>query len=1042
MPISKFKFVSPGVQVAEIDNSQLPASPVDVGPVIIGRAERGPGLVPVQVNSMSEFVEIFGLPQQGDAGNDPWRQGPDTLSPTYGAYAAQAYLRNNSPITFVRLLGYANADNDGTDAAKAGWKVPAPGPGTEGGISPGGAFGLFVVPSGSMKAGDGNEGGADNTAGTAALTGALAAIFYCNSGSAVILQGTDLSGSTVSGSAVVVKASGGKLKALAINSNAVVSGSSGFAGNGVIQIATGSTTSQGALVGNALDASVQFSFNRSDKDYIRKAFNTNPTKTNSNLNDTTTDFWLGETFQNVFDKVVGSAQGGPGSGSGDNYMAFIAPLEDTDNSINYGERKRDASRGRTGWIFAQNTDNNAYGSSDAQSTATKLFRLHTHNFGQWECQNLKVSISDIQAATNSFDDYGTFTVEIRLANDSDEAKQVVESFPLCNLNPNSDDFIAKKIGDRRSEWNATERKYDYYGDYPNQSKYFYVEITEEVRNGDVSPIALPFGFYGPVRFVGFTAYSGSGILAKGAASNGAYASDVMVDASPSNLFARVYSTEYSGSGGTGSAGEYPGKGGLLTSTYQMTGTFNFQEFTTRSGSHEGNLNSPKDAYFGVSAGRPGDLSTYDDSWIDLVRAFPSEISSQDGNAASANQEHSFFFTLDDLSASADGPVVWNSGSAQNSAEANKSINAASSSYNGILALGYDKFTLPVIGGFHGLDVTEMEPFNNARALASGKNQLTSYAVNSARMAVDVVSDPEVVECNMIVMPGVGGGAANETNDGGTQVQDHMLRTCERRADAMTIFDLPGSYTPRGEFGNKYAADNAVRKGNVQKTVDNLNARAINSSYAAAYYPWVQIQDPNSGKNIWVPPSVVALGTYSSSERKSEVWFAPAGFTRGGLTEGSAGLAVTAVNQKLTQKDRDKLYAANINPIASFPAEGIVIFGQKTLQVTPSALDRVNVRRLMLLIKRRVSFIASRLLFEQNVQATWDRFTGQVAPFLDGIVAGEGLLDYKIVLDETTTTPDLIDRNIIYAKIFLKPARAVEFIAIDFVITRTGAAFED
>ncbi|MHA2039690.1 MAG: hypothetical protein ACW98X_25005, partial [Promethearchaeota archaeon] len=172
MPISKFKFVSPGVQVAEIDNSQLPASPVDVGPVIIGRAERGPGLVPVQVNSMSEFVEIFGLPQQGDAGNDPWRQGPDTLSPTYGAYAAQAYLRNNSPITFVRLLGYANADNDGTDAAKAGWKVPAPGPGTDEGISPGGAFGLFVVPSGSMKAGDGNEGGADNTAGTAALTGA------------------------------------------------------------------------------------------------------------------------------------------------------------------------------------------------------------------------------------------------------------------------------------------------------------------------------------------------------------------------------------------------------------------------------------------------------------------------------------------------------------------------------------------------------------------------------------------------------------------------------------------------------------------------------------------------------------------------------------------------------------------------------------------------------------------------------------------------------------------------------------------------------
>ena len=1039
MPISKFKFVSPGVQVAEIDNSQLPASPVDVGPVIIGRAERGPGLVPVQVNSMSEFVEIFGLPQQGDAGTDPWRQGPDTLSPTYGAYAAQAYLRNNSPITFVRLLGYANTDNDGTEAALAGWKVPSPG--TGGGKSAGGAFGLFVLPSGTIKPGKGHGRGvaADiGTVGSAPLTGALAAIFYCASGSAVILQGTDLSGSTVSGSSVVVKASGGKLKALAINSNADL-GYAAPAPSIKGDPAFGAAGGNGTLVGSALDASVQFSFNRSDKDYIRKAFNTNPTKTNSNLNDTTTSFWLGETFQNVFDKFVGSAQGGPSSGSGDNFMAFIAPLEDQTNSINYGERKRSASRGRTGWVFAQNLDSNAYGSSDAQSTNVKLFRLHTHNFGQWECQNLKVSISDIQAATNEFDDYGTFTVEIRLANDSDEAKQVIESFPLCSLNPNSEDFIAKKIGDQKSEWDDTERKYRYYGDYPNQSKYFYVEIAEEVRNGDVNPISLPFGFYGPVRFKGFKTFSGSNTVAETVALPGGTEAVTAVELAPNSF---GYFTEALQVGGSGSGASYNGNvGGLYTSAQQLTGTFKFQEFTTRSGSDEGNLNSPKEAYFGINSGRPGDLSTYDDSYVDLVRAFPSQVSSPDGAASSANQEHSFFFTLDDLLLSSDGPVIWSSGSSQN-ASGLQSINNVSSSYNQVLSLGYDKFTLPVIGGFHGLNITEMEPFNNARALASGKNQLTSYAVNSARMAVDVVSDPEVVECNMIVMPGVGGGAANEVNDGGTQVQDHMLRTCERRSDAMTIFDLPGDYTPTGEFGNKYSSDNIVRKGNVQKTVDNLNARALNSSYAAAYYPWVQIQDPNSGKNIWVPPSVVALGTYSSSERKSEVWFAPAGFTRGGLTEGSAGLAVTGVNQKLTQKERDKLYSANINPIASFPAEGIVIFGQKTLQVTPSALDRVNVRRLMLLIKRRVSFIASRLLFEQNVQSTWDRFTGQVAPFLDGIVAGEGLLDYRIVLDETTTTPDLIDRNIIYAKIFLKPARAVEFIAIDFVITRTGAAFED
>ena len=185
-----------------------------------------------------------------------------------------------------------------------------------------------------------------------------------------------------------------------------------------------------------------------------------------------------------------------------------------------------------------------------------------------------------------------------------------------------------------------------------------------------------------------------------------------------------------------------------------------------------------------------------------------------------------------------------------------------------------------------------------------------------------------------------------------------------------------------------------------------------------------------------------MGVMANTERRSALWFAPAGFNRGGLTEGSAGISVIGVTERLAAKDRDKLYEVNINPIASFPAEGIVIFGQKTLQITQSALDRINVRRLMIFVKKRVSRIANSLLFDQNVQATWDRFTGQVQPFLETVKQGFGLTDFKVILDSSTTTPDLIDRNILYAKIFLKPARSIEFIAVDFVITNTGAAFED
>jgi phage tail sheath protein FI len=194
--------------------------------------------------------------------------------------------------------------------------------------------------------------------------------------------------------------------------------------------------------------------------------------------------------------------------------------------------------------------------------------------------------------------------------------------------------------------------------------------------------------------------------------------------------------------------------------------------------------------------------------------------------------------------------------------------------------------------------------------------------------------------------------------------------------------------------------------------------------------------------LWVPPSVVALGALSSNDRIAAPWFAPAGFTRGGLSEGAGGIPVLDVTKRLSSDDRDDLYEANINPIAKFPAEGIVIFGQKTLQQTRSALDRINVRRLLVFLKREISFIASRLLFAQNTQDTWNRFLQQATPVLEGVKSQFGIDDFRLILDETTTTPDLVDRNIIYSKLIVKPTRSAEFFAIDFVITNSGASFED
>jgi phage tail sheath protein FI len=348
--------------------------------------------------------------------------------------------------------------------------------------------------------------------------------------------------------------------------------------------------------------------------------------------------------------------------------------------------------------------------------------------------------------------------------------------------------------------------------------------------------------------------------------------------------------------------------------------------------------------------------------------------------------------------------------------------------SGVLDAGYDRFTVPMYGGFDGVNIRELDPFAN-RNLSGTPSDANNYVFNSIRQSIDAVADPEVVEMNLATIPGL-------KQPGLT---NNLINVCEDRADALAIIDLEGGYQPRAE-GKVSARNNTLSS--LNSTITSLRQRALNTSYGCCFYPWLRARDTINGSSLWVPPSVAALGTFSSSQKKTQVWFAPAGFNRGGLTEGAAGIPIVDVAHKLTRKNRDDLYGANINPIAKFPAEGIVIFGQKTLQITPSALDRINVRRLMIFVKKRVSQAAATLLFDPNVQTTWNRFISSVTPILSDIKTNFGLSDFKLVLDETTTTPELIDRNIMYARIFLKPTRAIEYIAIDFNITRTGASFDD
>ena len=1401
MSVKKFKFVSPGIFINEIDNSQVTKVGSDIGPVIIGRTLRGPAMRPVEIQSFSDFIETFGEPVAGGVGGDVWRDG-NRLGPTYAAYAAQAYLRNASPITFVRLLGETNEDA-ASNSTKAGWKVVEPSVNTwDSNNGATGAYGLFIANGGAegkeaqsqfvlegvISANHGfaltvdtgavvgaateisadhaavtvtipkpdannfNGSGAAGTKGVQQIalsrigagnltrsytmssniaadvvvdvtaTGRTTAELLCahiksvdgdllecaivnpadppNDPCVVIIRektrgsdGTPMAialsnsgGHGGSAANTLTAASAGHVKfdsaKSTVNSVAyqftgpMTAGAMAAAADGAISIAkecealsihpgdltsenvaldlalgeaiateitantynginytasaaqvtTGSVSTvvtvskpaasgtaafnltddvgtiasnngtqagtvasyamnaalsaiiyvkKGAvsLVGKAANTAsttpyvdaintwvksdgsqnqfrlrarnkvesvstdlssaedISFSFDRNSRLYIRNVLNTNPTLCNSFLlpsgeTGKLKSYFLGQTFDRHLDQV--QADAGVSTAAGEQF-ACLVPLEGA------ADNETSMSAAMSPWVISQhNGDPQNYdlskehghlvysGKTSLETMGIeKLFRFSSLYSGEWERKNLKISIYDIKAPTDSFNPYGSFSVMIRKSGDLDSSPQVVERFSSCNLNPASPDFIAKKIGDMESVWDTTEKRYVNHGLYPNQSRFIRVVLASSVESGAADPRLLPFGFIGPVRRASLKYTTNNSSIQTALTTVG---TDAAMTEKIGNVNATIDSTNDTGlrmsklasprsahASGTDIAAASTLKTGHADfnepSGQDWVVRMEFPSAGVRKDSKDTTLSSPRDAFWGVSSMEYGSSSVADGSYADLIGygAAGASERSADPCALSAvdlQDEFQFIFTLDDIKYASPSKLVGGSSAVKElavdpnrlsgtekpkdfewvpgchardytGAVASGGVAVAAGDepavlvadavgldkfacsitayegldggtgnqavqergYEKILDLGVDKFTLPLCGGNDGLDLLEIDPFGyhksmttNGGLVQSGDTILDHYALNSIKKAIDTVSDPEVVEMNILTLPGLVH----------PSVTSHAVATCEARGDALAIIDIDGDYQPAGLD----ARTEAERLPVVSTAITELRKRSLNSSYGCAFFPWVQISDSMSGRVLWSPPSVVALGTMASSTKKSELWFAPAGFTRGGLTDGAAGIGVNGVRLRLNSKERDKLYEANINPIAQFPAEGIVIFGQKTLQLTPSALDRINVRRLMIFLKKQISRFAKTVLFDQNVQTTWTRFISKCDPFLASVKARFGLTEYKIILDETTTTAELIDRNIMYAKILLKPAKAIEYIAIDFVITDSGASFDD
>jgi phage tail sheath protein FI len=325
-------------------------------------------------------------------------------------------------------------------------------------------------------------------------------------------------------------------------------------------------------------------------------------------------------------------------------------------------------------------------------------------------------------------------------------------------------------------------------------------------------------------------------------------------------------------------------------------------------------------------------------------------------------------------------------------------------------------------GFDGCSpTTEIALAGSSANFGSGNTQgfncSTSTSSGSVAYvkAINAVSNPDDFDINLVSAPGI-------VRRHHSYVFDKIVDMVEAREDAFFIGDVVGV-----TYSNGQVITDTISQATEQ-------AASVDSNYVGTYYPWVKTIDSRTNKLTSVPPSVLMPGIFAANDAVAAEWFAPAGLNRGGI------IGAVSVLNRLTHSERDTLYEGKVNPIAQFPGEGIVAFGQKTLQDKSSALDRINVRRLLIKVKKYIASTSRYLVFEQNTSETRSRFLNTVNPYLEGIQQRQGLYAFKVVMDETNNTPDVIDRNILAGQIYLQPTKTAEFIVLDFNILPTGASF--
>jgi hypothetical protein len=670
-----------------------------------------------------------------------------------------------------------------------------------------------------------------------------------------------------------------------------------------------------------------------------------------------------------------------------------------------------------------------------------LFHFECISDGAYANHEFKVSIDNIRKSTDPNNPYGTFDVLVRKFNDTDFAPQVLERFVGCTLNPNAESFIGRLIGDKKAvfDFDASleeERRLVITGRYPNRSLNIRIVLNDAIYKGDVPAEALPFGFHG-IPTINIT-------------SNLETTSGVNFPAMPMTFKATK--------GAVGLSPDFVGQSG---DNERADKRIFFGIKTTRiadvniasNGIYESNLSSQLSPvvkaytkFMGVSGGEKeighfvSDGDSHNSNKFTLARVALQGTSAFSSLVPSSEMREAAYIRNGDWDASTyeiTDPIA----SSSRSTFASLLHSDTANDFNKFSS--YAKFTNVFYGGFDGLNVldADIEDMNDIAASteSGGKAADTitgglglagtvngtmmgtgtsNNVIASYRQAIKIMTDPMTVRTNLLLVPGI--------RD--PYITDYAAGLVRDYAMAMYLMDIP-SYD--GQDNRLFMSG----RPDVEATARAFENRAIDNSYVATYFPDVYITDPINNRRVLVPASVAAVGALGYNDNVSYPWYAPAGFNRGALD------FVENVKTRLSVSDRDDLYESRINPIANFPNGGFVIFGQKTMQINQSALDRVNVRRLMLEVKRQVVEVAGTVLFEQNNKATRDRFLNLVQPRLGAIQAQAGIERFRVICDDTNNSQADVDENRLNGKIILVPTKTIEFIAIDFIVTNSGVSFE-